>query len=230
MKRSTPVFFLILAALNVFVAVIPPYVGGAAVASIVSETGIKLGGHHFQARRAEDRIVRDAPLANVEAFAALALNTLCCLLILSGAVGLFMARGWGRWLSVIGGFLLILGLLVHDGYQVFIYRPALMSYIDQLEEEGRLGPPEETDGIKADASISLLMWTCMNPLIMVYLFVMSLSMALMKGSTEMPATDTRDRARRIKDGDDGDGAGGRQNAGQSEDDRAGPKSTGIEER
>src|SRR3989442_1286309 len=75
-------------------------------------------------------IAKEAPLAKWEAIGAVAMNGFCCLLLVGGAVGLFMAQGWARWVTIAGGLLLIFALLVHDVYQIFFYRPVLMEFID----------------------------------------------------------------------------------------------------
>jgi hypothetical protein len=109
-----------------------------------------------------------------------------------------------------------------------------MSFIEEeaMPREGEDGllQWEQVGGIQSDASASILMWTCANPLLLIYLFAMCLSMALLNGSKEIPATDTRERSRRIKGdaaGDDTEWANGMD---RDEDGRMGPKKTGIEER
>jgi len=196
MKRSTSIFFLILAVLNILIAVIPPCVGGFGAASIMSEAKININNREL-GPELEKHIAKQAPLAKVEAFAALAMNTFCCLLLIGGAVGLFMSQTWARWMSVAAGLLFILALLVHDIYQIFFYRPVLMSFIDMhVPARGVLA-----DSIKFGTTVSVLMWSCTNPLIMIYLFVMSLCMALMTGFHDVPTTNTVDK-RRNKDEDD----------------------------
>jgi hypothetical protein len=195
MKRSTSTFFLILAVLNILVAVIPPCVGGFGAASFMSETKININNREL-GPELEKHIAKEAPLAKVEAFTALAMNTFCCLLLIGGAVGLFMSQSWARWLCVAAGLLFILTLLVHDVYQIFFYRPVLMKFIDlHVPAQGVLA-----DGIKFGTTVSVLMWSCTNPLIMLYLFVMSMCMAFMTGFHDV-STIKLDK-RRTKDDDD----------------------------
>jgi hypothetical protein len=195
MKRSTSTFFLVLAVLNILVAVIPPCVGGFGAASFMSETKININNREL-GPELEKHIAKEAPLAKVEAFVALAMNIFCCLLLLGGAVGLFMSQTWARWLSIAAGLLFIFTLLVHDIYQIFFYRPVLMRFIDlHVPAQGVLA-----DGIKFGTTVSVLMWSCTNPLIMLYLFVMSLCMAFMTGFHDV-STINLDK-RRTKDDDD----------------------------
>jgi cytochrome c biogenesis protein CcdA len=193
MKRSTSTFFLILAIANILVAVIPPCVGGFGAASFMSEMKININNREL-GPELEKHIAREAPLAKVEAFTALAMNTLFGLMLIGGAIGLFMAQGWARWLSMAAGLLLILALLVHDVYQIFIYRPVLMSFIDRnVPAQGVLA-----DGIKWGTTVSTLTWSCTNPLFMLYLFIMAACMALMTGFHERPTTNAVDKGRRKK--------------------------------
>src|SRR5262249_13430664 len=144
----------------------------------------------------EKHIAKEAPLAKVEAFVALAMNIFCCLLLIGGAVGLFMSQTWARWLSIAAGLLFIFTLLVHDIYQIFFYRPVLMRFIDlHVPAQGVLA-----DGIKFGTTVSVLMWSCTNPLIMIYLFVMSLCMAFMTGFHDVSTINLVKR--RTKDDDD----------------------------
>jgi hypothetical protein len=198
MKRSTSTFFLVLAVLNILVAVIPPCVGGFGAASFMSETKININNREL-GPELEKHIAKEAPLAKVEAFVALAMNIFCCLLLLGGAVGLFMSQTWARWLSIAAGLLFIFTLLVHDIYQIFFYRPVLMRFIDlHVPAQGVLA-----DGIKFGTTVSVLMWSCTNPLIMIYLFVMSLCMALMTGFHDVPTMSSVDK-RRTDDDDEED--------------------------
>jgi len=195
MKRSTSTFFLVLAVLNILVAVIPPCVGGFGAASFMSETKININNREL-GPELEKHIAKEAPLAKVEAFVALAMNIFCCLLLIGGAVGLFMSQTWARWLSIAAGLLFIFTLLVHDIYQIFFYRPVLMRFIDlHVPAQGVLA-----DGIKFGTTVSVLMWSCTNPLIMIYLFVMSLCMAFMTGFHDVSTINLVKR--RTKDDDD----------------------------
>jgi hypothetical protein len=198
MKRSTSTFFLILAVFNIIVAVIPPCVGGFGAASFLSETKININNREL-GPELEKHIAKEAPLAKVEAFAAFGLNTFCCLLLVGGSVCLFMSQGWARWVCVAAGLLFILSLLVHDIYQIFFYRPVLMSFIDRhVPAQGVLA-----DGIKFGTSVSVLIWSCTNPLIMLYLFVMSLCMAFMTGIHDV-STINLDKRRTKDDEEDED--------------------------
>jgi cytochrome c biogenesis protein CcdA len=210
MKRKTSTFFLVLAVFNILVGVIPPCVGGFGAASFMSETKININNREL-GPELEKHIAKNAPLAKVEAFGALAMNVICSLMLIGGAVGLFLSQPWARWLSVAGGLSFILALLIHDVYQIFFYRPVLMSFIDMnVPARGVLA-----DGIKWGTTVSVLMWSCTNPLLMIYLFVMSLCMALMTGfhdaairaeneDDEEEERPTRKRRKRIDDSDDDD--------------------------
>ena len=204
MKRSTSTFFLVLAVLNILVAVIPPCVGGFGAASFMSETKININNREL-GPELEKHIAKEAPLAKVEAFVALAMNIFCCLLLIGGAVGLFLSQTWARWLSIAAGLLFIFTLLVHDIYQIFFYRPVLMRFIDlHVPAQGVLA-----DGIKFGTTVSVLMWSCANPLIMIYLFVMSLCMAFMTGFHDVSTISLAKRRTRDDDDEEDDDEGDR---------------------
>jgi cytochrome c biogenesis protein CcdA len=189
MQRKTGGFFLTLAVFNIIVAVIPPCVGGFGAVSFMKETKLNINNKEL-GPELEKHIAKNAPLAKVEAFAAVGMNTICCLMLIGGAVGLFMSQGWARWLCVAGGLLLIFALLIHDIYQIFFYRPVLMTFIDQqVPVRGALA-----DATKWGTTVSVLAWSCTNPLIMLYLFVMSACMALMSGFHEVKSGDQDDDA------------------------------------
>ena len=204
MKRSTSTFFLVLAVLNILVAVIPPCVGGFGAASFMSETKININNREL-GPELEKHIAKEAPLAKVEAFVALAMNIFCCLLLIGGAVGLFLSQTWARWLSIAAGLLFIFTLLVHDIYQIFFYRPVLMRFIDlHVPAQGVLA-----DGIKFGTTVSVLMWSCANPLIMIYLFIMSLCMAFMTGFHDVSTISLAKRRTRDDDDEEDDDEGDR---------------------
>lgn len=131
MKRSTTAFFIVLAVFNLIVAVIPPIVAGVGATFMMKDSDIVINGKQV-GPELDKLVANEAPLAKLEAFAALAGNTFSCLLLIAGAIGLFMSHGWGRWASVAGALFMILSLLIHDIYQIFFYRPALMAVIDRL--------------------------------------------------------------------------------------------------
>jgi hypothetical protein len=226
MKRKTSTFFLVLAVFNILVAVIPPCVAGYGATSFLGQIKLNINNREL-GPELEKHIAREAPLAKWEAFGAVATNAFCCLLLIGGAVGLFMAQSWARWVSVAGGLFMIFGLLVHDVYQIFFYRPVLMSFIDQqVPVRGALA-----DAAKWGTTVSTLMWSCTNPLIMLYLFVMAACMALMTGfseggSIDRDARDKKSRGRkREEDEDEEEGdderRGGRRKKNQDDDERRG---------
>jgi len=151
MKRSTSTFFLILAVLNILVGVIPPCAGGFGATSFMGETKININNREL-GPELEKHIAKEAPMAKIEAFSALAMNVIFGLLLIGGSIALFMAQPWARWVCVGAGLFLILALLVHDVYQIFFYRPVLMTFIDNhVPAQGVLA-----DGIKWGTTMSIL--------------------------------------------------------------------------
>ncbi|MBM3995464.1 MAG: hypothetical protein FJ303_15115 [Planctomycetes bacterium] len=220
MKRSTSGFFIVLAVFNLVTAIIPPVVAVFGVITMMSDSNIVINGR--QVGPEFDKLVQqEAPMAKVEAFAALSGNAFCCLLILAGSVGLFMSQSWGRWPCVAGGLFMILFLLVHFVYQVFIYRAAQMTVVDRvvapieavvLDPAGRNALTVVVGTIKTGMTVYTLGWSSTSSLFMLYFFVISLCMAFMDGFYEEPeggaasrdADDERDRKKKPKKYDDDD--------------------------
>jgi hypothetical protein len=208
MKRSTSGFFLVLAVLNLIVAVIPPVAGVVGVVGMMRDSDIVVNGK--QVGPEFDRLVaKEAPLAKIESFGALGANAFSCLLLIAGSIGLFMGYGWGRWATVAGAVFMVLGLVVHDVYQIFFYRPALETVFNRIAEPFQNLPGDEFQrnilrttlaSLRWGMTIYACAWSCSNPLIMLYLFVMSMCMAFMTGFHDV-STISLDK-RRTKDDDD----------------------------
>jgi hypothetical protein len=157
---------------------------------------------------------------------ALGGNAFSCLLLIGGSVCLFMGLSWGKWACVAGGFLMILFLLIHDVYQIFFYRAALMTCVDRvaapiegfpMDQNARNLVAIAVGTIKTGMTMYTLAWSCINPLFMLYLFVMALCMAFMTGHyTEGTIVD-----------DDGDAAPDR-DKDEADDDR--PKKSKAKDR
>src|ERR1043166_1080692 len=130
-KRSTSGFFMVLAVFNLIFAVGPPIAGTIGVVRMMKDSDIIINGKQV-GPEFDKEVAKEAPLAKIESFAALGGNSMAFLLVVIGSAGLFMGYGWGRWASVAGALFMILSLLVHDVYQIFFYRPALMSVVDQI--------------------------------------------------------------------------------------------------
>ena len=205
MKRTTSGFFIVLASFNIAIALIPPCVSGYGAISFMSEMKMRINEKDL-GKELEKHIAKEAPLAKYEAFGAVAVNTLSSLMLIGGAVGIFMAFNWARWLSVAACALMIFGLLVHDVYQIFFYRPVLMSFID-IHFPARLPADEVAQGvIKWATTMSILAWSCTNPVIMLYLVVAGLCLSLLQGfrdGTEI-GTAGSNAPRRKRDRDDED--------------------------
>ena len=128
-KRSTSGFFMVLAIFNLIFAVAPPIAGAVGVYKMMQDSDIIVNGRQV-GPEFDKEVAKEAPLAKIESFAALAGNSFAFLLIVIGSAGLFMGYGWGRWAAVVGALVMIFSLLVHDVYQIFFYRPALMTVVE----------------------------------------------------------------------------------------------------
>ena len=200
MKRSTSAFFIVLAAINIAIALVPPCVGGFGVSSAMSDTKININGREIGAEFDKAMAKTFIPM-KAEAFVAFGLNTICCLLLIGGAVGLFMAQTWARWLSVGAGVLMIFSLCGHDIYQIAVYRPAMLAFFDQNLPADLL-----REGIKWTMQVPVWTWSCANSFIIIYLVAMCLCLSLLQGfrdGTEI-GTAGSNASRRDRDDDDDD--------------------------
>jgi hypothetical protein len=192
------------------VAIIPPVAGVVGVVGMMRDSDIILNGK--QVGPEFDKLVaKEAPMGKIESFVALGGNTFSCLLLIGGSVCLFMAFPWGKWVCVAGAFLMILFLLIHDVYQIFFYRAALMTCVDRVAAPIE-GFPMDANArnlvaiavgtIKTGMTMYTLAWSCTNPLIMGYLFVMALCMAFMNASYVADDVPKSPRRRDREDDDD----------------------------
>src|SRR5207302_9944576 len=129
------------------------------------------------------------PAAKFEAIGAVVCNSFVSLLLIAGAVGLFMGQEWGRWLTIGAAVLMMLTLCIHDVYQLAVFRPSVMDFLERELPPG--GPPGEREGFKIGFSMSFFCWSCSNPVVAIYLAAMAVCMGLLKASYEI--VDEKDR-------------------------------------
>jgi cytochrome c biogenesis protein CcdA len=189
MKRSTSVFFLILAVTNIVMAVIPSCAGVVGAYKTASATDMVINNKQV-GPELDKMIAQEAPLAKVEAFTAAAVNAFSCLLLVAGSIGIFMSQGWGRWVAVAGALIMIVGLFAHDIYQFFFYRPALMAVIDRLAAPVNAAPLNQVErdaqnlavsAVKWGTTMYTMAWSCINPLIMLYFLIAGLCLGIFQG-------------------------------------------------
>jgi uncharacterized membrane protein (DUF2068 family) len=184
-----------LAVINIVVALMPVCAGciGGIAALDDQPPPILINGRDM-GPQFKQHIDRQVPHAKYEAFTAAAGNMCFSLLLLGGAVGLFMAQNWARWLSVGTAVFLILVLCVHDIYQLAIFRPAVDQFFDVNLRGMR---PEEKMGFKIGFSATYFFWACFNPILIIYLAVMALCLS-MSNSFSGGDYDDRPRKRRSR--------------------------------
>jgi len=204
MAARTSVACVVLGVINIAVALVPMCAGCGGLAVTIGQTQ---GNARMDVQgrdvgpQLKAHIERNLPTFLPEAIGAMVGNTLFCLLLCVGAVGLFLTQSWGRWVSLGAAFLLILTLCVHDIYQIAIVRPVLDEFFDtQL----RNMPADQRTGFKIGFAVTYFMWSCLNPLLVVYLFGMSLFLMVTSAFNVQPQEEPRPRRRRSREYDDPD--------------------------
>lgn len=182
--------------LNILVALLPPCAGCVGTVFFITDEPMpmELPNGHDVGFEMKDHLDRKVPHAKYEAFTNAACNGFFALLLIVGAVGLFLAQGWGRWVTIAAAFFLILTFCVHDIYQLAIYRPAMMEVFDR-----NLAPGAERDGFKAGFTASFFFWSCTNPLVMMYLVGMSIFLLVTSAFDRTDDDRPRRRRRRGRD-------------------------------
>jgi hypothetical protein len=187
------------AVMNIIVAIVPLCCGWFDAAQPFMDRPIFIQGRDV-GPQLRQHLERKVPHAKAEGIIAAGGNSCFCLLLLVGAIGLFMMQQWARWLCVGTGIFLSLTMCLHDTYQITIHRPAVADFIDV---QARVMPVDQRGPFTVGFTAGYFCWSCVNPVIMVYLFVMSLSLGM---SSAFDASNDRPRRRRRRDrwGDDDD--------------------------
>lgn len=200
MATRFSVLFLVFGILNILAALSPPCAGCVGVNFFLKQPeGMLVNGRDI-GPALRQHVDRNTPTASFEAFGAVACNWLLALLLVAGAIGLFVGHEWGRWLSIGAAVLMILTLCIHDIYQFAVLRPAMMTFFDQQIPAG-----PEREGIKIGFTGAAFLWMWLNPLLMLYLLAMCITLgvhAFMRGSAEDDRPSRRRRRRRDRDDDD----------------------------
>ena len=179
--------------INILIALLPICAGCFGVGITAGDPKMNLQGREL-GPEFKQHIERRVPGALAESLVSLGANTLCSLVLLGGAVGLFMTQNWARWLTVGGSIMLVLTLCVHDIYQFAVYRPAVMEFLDM---HLRNMPDAERSGFKWGFTASYFFWSCFNPTVMIYLFAMCLFLCVTSAFTPVPDEKPR-RSRRLR--------------------------------
>jgi hypothetical protein len=181
MARKTSVTLIVFGVINFIVALIPPCAGISGVSFFFQE-------QHLPVRNLDlgpplqKHIEKELPAAKFEAIGAVLCNTFVSLLLIVGAVGLFMGQEWARWLTIAAAVLMMLAFCIHDVYQLAVFHPAIMEFADK--EMPRGGPPGEREGLKI-VFMMFAFWSCSNPLIVVYLAAMCICTGMIRASSEI---------------------------------------------
>ena len=190
---------IIFGSINILVAIAPPCAGVFGTAFVFGDPVLNVKGRDL-GPAFKQHVDRELPSAKPEAIGAVACNALVALLLAAGSVGVIFTQQWARWLTIGAAVLMSLTLCIHDVYQLTVFRPSLVEFLQRNMPPG--GQPGEREGFIFGFTASLFLWSCLNPLIMVYLLAMSIYLIL-TGAFNPPAGG-RVRARRRAEDDDDD--------------------------
>src|ERR1019366_8599855 len=107
MAAKTSAGLITFGVINIVVALLPPCAGCLGTTFFFSEPHLPIKNRDV-GPQFKQHLDREVPTAKGEAIGAVVCNSFLCLLLVAGAVGLFMTQSWARWLSVGVGILLIL--------------------------------------------------------------------------------------------------------------------------
>ncbi len=195
---------LTFAIINIVIALMAPCSACVGTLSTLAETKMTIGGRDLTPEF-KQHIDRKIPGRKVIAVLTLSSNALCALLLLIGAGGLFLVKGWGRSTTVFAALTYIVIFCVHDGVQFGLYAPAFSEFFDAHAGD----PPAEDHASNKYAFMTThLFCACMNPLVMIYLGGMTAYLSTSNSFKEEPSGrrasggDDRPRRRRRDDDDD----------------------------
>lgn len=198
--------------INILVALMPMCAGCFGLAVTAGDPKLNIQGREL-GPEFKQHMDRRVPSALGESLVSLGAGTLFALVLLGGAVGLFLTQNWARWVTVGGSIMLVLSMCVHDIYQFAVYRPAVMEFLDM---HLRNMPDAERSGFKWGFTASYFFWSCFNPMVMIYLFGMCLFLCV-TSAFDRPAKEKPRRSHRSRDYDDDDDRPRRRRRGYDED-------------
>ncbi len=205
MARKTSVTLIVFGIINILVALVPCGAGIGGAAFFFQEPHLPVKNRDL-GPQLKQHMDKELPAAKSEAIGAAVCNSLVSLLLIAGAVGLFMGQEWARWLTIGAAVLMMLTFCIHDIYQLAVVRPSIMAFLDRNLPPG--GPPGEREGFKIGFTGSFFCWSCSNPVMLIYLAAMSVCMGLIKASSEVK-DDKKSRLARFDEHGDDDRARGR---------------------
>jgi hypothetical protein len=184
------------AVINVFVGIIPPCSGCMGLTFYMNNDA----PFHVEGRDMRPQLNKhlelQAPRAKTVAIMAAVGYCMVAIPLIGGAVGLFMAQNWARWVTIVNAGVLMFVILLHDIYLLAVLRPAAASFAERVAPRG-----PEGDGFVWGFSMGFVSWACFNPFILLYLIVMSICLMT---SDSFASGGERKRKRRDRSDDDDD--------------------------
>jgi hypothetical protein len=145
MARKTSVTLIVFGVINCVVALVPPCAGIGGATFFFQDPHLLVRNKDV-GPGLQQHFAKDLPAAKYEAIGAAVCNSFVSLLLIAGAVGLFMGQEWARWLTIAAAMLMMLTFCIHDVYQLAVVRPSVMEFLDRNLPPG--GPPGEREGFK----------------------------------------------------------------------------------
>jgi hypothetical protein len=189
--------------INIIIACLPICCGLGGASNLLMEPAMVVPDRNVGMRdigpQFKDQIKRDVPHARYEAAGAILCNSFLCVLLMVGAIGLFLTHSWGRWLSLGSAILLILTLCVHDIYVFAILRPVINNFMDAQVPAGPGG-----EAFKFGFTSGFFCWSYLNPVVMIYLVGMCIYLAVTSAFDKPDRKRIQQRRRDDDDNDDSD--------------------------
>jgi hypothetical protein len=187
MARKFSVVCLIFGIVNILVALVPPGIQLFGVIYVISEPPwpverVDIGPPIWQ------HVRKDLPAYKAEVIGSAVCSSFLSLLLIGGAVGLFMNHDWGRWLSIGAAVIMIFTFCIHDVYQLAVVRPSLAPVVARHFPPG---PPGHAEGGQVGFAIVFFFWCWANLLLIVYLLAMSVTLALTRAFGGSPVVEDR---------------------------------------
>lgn len=206
MARKVSVVAIVFGIANILMALVPPVFNTFSVIYVLREPPWPVFDIQNPQRQFDlappiwQHIHKELPSYKPEVIGSSLCNAFLSLLLIAGAVGLFLNHDWGRWTSVGAAVLMICTFCVHDAYQLGVVRSSLTPAVERAIPPGNPGAAE---GNRVGFQIFWFFWCWVNPILILYLLAMAITLTLTRLLGGAPVQEERERwgSRRRRDDD-----------------------------
>lgn len=195
MAAKTSPVILIFGVVNIVIALMASCSSCVTMTQMISNPRLEIEGRDV-GPELNAHLKRKVPGITAMSILFMSGNAFCALSMLIGAVGLFLAKKWGRTSTVSAGLAFICIFCTADAYHLVLSMPA---YNEFMEAQVRVLPEAERPGYKYGVLVTAFFWTCFNPILVIYLGVMTFYVSRISSQDK-----SRKRQRRDADDDNSD--------------------------